>query len=97
MYSSFFNLSMNVFLHIYSLSVSDTTEVSSSSDVQKEISKSRESDQISVSANTFTFRELASATKNFRADCLLGEGGFGRVYKGWLEKANKVCRSLISY
>ncbi|KAJ9540362.1 hypothetical protein OSB04_026868 [Centaurea solstitialis] len=41
-------------------------------------------------AQTFTFRELAAATKNFRGDCLLGEGGFGRVYKGRLEGSNQV-------
>ncbi|KAJ3676370.1 hypothetical protein LUZ60_003782 [Juncus effusus] len=35
-----------------------------------------------ITAKAFTFRELANATKNFRQDCLLGEGGFGRVYKG---------------
>jgi hypothetical protein len=34
---------------------------------------------------TFTFRELAAATKNFRQDCLLGEGGSGHVYEGRLE------------
>lgn len=44
-----------------------------------------------IAAHTFTFRELAAATKNFRADCLLGEGGFGRVYKGRLESTNQVC------
>ncbi|CAN6471063.1 unnamed protein product [Victoria cruziana] len=43
-----------------------------------------------IAAQTFTFRELAAATKNFRADCLLGEGGFGRVYKGRLESTNQV-------
>ena len=43
-----------------------------------------------VAAQTFTFRELAAATKNFRPECLLGEGGFGRVYKGCLEKTNQV-------
>lgn len=43
-----------------------------------------------IAAQTFTFRELAAATKNFRADCLLGEGGFGRVYKGRLESINQV-------
>ncbi|KAG6516260.1 hypothetical protein ZIOFF_026715 [Zingiber officinale] len=37
-----------------------------------------------IAAQTYTFRELASATKNFRPDNLLGEGGFGRVYKGTL-------------
>lgn len=43
-----------------------------------------------IAAHTFTFRELATATKKFRADCLLGEGGFGRVYKGRLERTNQV-------
>ena len=37
-----------------------------------------------IAAQTFTFRELATATKNFRPECLIGEGGFGRVYKGEL-------------
>ncbi|KAL3728054.1 hypothetical protein ACJRO7_032755 [Eucalyptus globulus] len=32
----------------------------------------------------FSFAELKEATKNFRADSLVGEGGFGSVYKGML-------------
>ncbi|XP_047312984.1 probable serine/threonine-protein kinase PBL25 [Impatiens glandulifera] len=43
-----------------------------------------------IAAQTFTFRELAVATKNFRQDCLVGEGGFGRVYKGQLEKTGQI-------
>ncbi|XP_058093078.1 serine/threonine-protein kinase PBS1-like isoform X2 [Magnolia sinica] len=45
---------------------------------------------VNIGAQTFTFRELAAATKNFRPECLLGEGGFGRVYKGRLESTGQV-------
>lgn len=41
-------------------------------------------------AQTFTFAELAAATGNFRSDCFLGEGGFGKVYKGRIDKINQV-------
>ncbi|XLU45205.1 probable serine/threonine-protein kinase PBL7 isoform X2 [Arachis duranensis] len=43
-----------------------------------------------IAAQTFSFRELATATRHFRAECLLGEGGFGRVYKGRLESINQI-------
>ncbi|KAK4265693.1 hypothetical protein QN277_026710 [Acacia crassicarpa] len=43
-----------------------------------------------IAAQTFTFRELAAATRNFSPECLLGEGGFGRVYKGHLESTGQV-------
>uniref|UniRef100_A0A2P2Q7K0 Uncharacterized protein n=1 Tax=Rhizophora mucronata TaxID=61149 RepID=A0A2P2Q7K0_RHIMU len=33
----------------------------------------------------FSFVELKAATKNFRSDTVLGQGGFGKVYKGWLD------------
>jgi len=34
----------------------------------------------------YTFAELKSATKNFKPDTVLGEGGFGTVYKGWVDE-----------
>lgn len=36
-------------------------------------------------ARSFTFKELATATQNFRQSNLLGEGGFGSVFKGRLD------------
>ncbi|KAH7286657.1 hypothetical protein KP509_32G016600 [Ceratopteris richardii] len=32
----------------------------------------------------FTYNELKGATRNFRPNSALGEGGFGTVYKGWI-------------
>lgn len=34
----------------------------------------------------FSFNELKNATRNFRPESLLGEGGFGCVYKGWIDE-----------
>lgn len=68
--------------------MAEKLKVSSSFDIKKEASKDGGSGHIA--AHTFTFFELATATKHFRADCLLGEGGFGRVYKGRLESTNQV-------
>ncbi|XP_031396876.1 probable serine/threonine-protein kinase PBL7 isoform X1 [Punica granatum] len=62
---------------------------SGSSSTGREVPQSGGSDHNHIAAQTFSFRDLATATRNFRADCLLGEGGFGRVYKGCLEN-NKV-------
>ncbi|KAK8665610.1 hypothetical protein V6N13_005775 [Hibiscus sabdariffa] len=45
---------------------------------------------VQIAAQIFTFRELAAATKNFRPESFLGEGGFGHVYKGRLESTGQV-------
>lgn len=42
-------------------------------------------------ACSYTFRELAAAAHNFRAVNLIGEGGFGSVYKGHLESGQVSC------
>ncbi|CAH8388262.1 unnamed protein product [Eruca vesicaria subsp. sativa] len=58
------------------------------------LNERRQPDEAEQSEETtlkiFTFRELATATKNFRQECLLGEGGFGRVYKGTLKSTGQV-------
>ncbi|KAL0786482.1 hypothetical protein Bca101_002728 [Brassica carinata] len=70
-------------------------------DVNKEVPS--EEDQFSLDAKdsnvedevsgkkamTFAFEELSVSTGNFRSDCLLGEGGFGKVYKGLIERINQ--------
>lgn len=34
----------------------------------------------------FSFEELKAGTRNFHRDTVLGEGGFGRVYKCWVHE-----------
>ncbi|KAG8084586.1 hypothetical protein GUJ93_ZPchr0010g8796 [Zizania palustris] len=40
----------------------------------------------SANVKAFTFNELRTATRNFRPDSVLGEGGFGSVFKGWIDE-----------
>jgi hypothetical protein len=39
----------------------------------------------SANVRSFTFNELRTSTRNFRPDSVLGEGGFGFVFKGWID------------
>ncbi|GKU96210.1 hypothetical protein SLEP1_g9473 [Rubroshorea leprosula] len=57
---------------------------------KRDLPASRDGPSVQIAAQTFTFRELAAATKNFRPECFIGEGGFGRVYKGQLESTGQV-------
>lgn len=41
-----------------------------------------------TSVKSFTFNELKLATRNFRPDSVVGEGGFGSVFKGWLDETS---------
>ncbi|EPS68546.1 hypothetical protein M569_06221, partial [Genlisea aurea] len=42
--------------------------------------------KVSPRLRKFCFTDLKLATRNFRPDSLLGEGGFGCVFKGWIEE-----------
>ncbi|GAB2288646.1 hypothetical protein Dimus_022969 [Dionaea muscipula] len=44
--------------------------------------------ELNVGPHRFLYKELKKATKGFRDKELLGYGGFGRVYKGVLQKGN---------
>lgn len=48
----------------------------------------RSEGDILQSSNLKNFRlsELKAATRNFRPDSVLGEGGFGSVFKGWIDE-----------
>ncbi|XP_024980988.1 probable serine/threonine-protein kinase PBL25 [Cynara cardunculus var. scolymus] len=43
-----------------------------------------------IAVRTFPLNELSTATKNFNEEYLLGEGGFGQVYKGKLEETDQI-------
>uniref|UniRef100_A0A6M2EWJ1 non-specific serine/threonine protein kinase n=1 Tax=Populus davidiana TaxID=266767 RepID=A0A6M2EWJ1_9ROSI len=55
----------------------------------KSLNKSLIASKVDVSAHSnlksFSFTDLKNATKNFRSETLLGEGGFGCVFKGWID------------
>ncbi|KAL0349240.1 UNVERIFIED_CONTAM: Receptor-like cytoplasmic kinase [Sesamum angustifolium] len=40
----------------------------------------------STNLKSFGFNDLRIATRNFRPDSVLGEGGFGCVFKGWIDE-----------
>ncbi|XP_039061519.1 probable serine/threonine-protein kinase PBL9 isoform X2 [Hibiscus syriacus] len=52
------------------------------------VSGPRTEGEILQSSNlkSFNFSELRTATRNFRPDSVLGEGGFGCVFKGWIDE-----------
>ncbi|KAM7280125.1 hypothetical protein ACFE04_007259 [Oxalis oulophora] len=54
--------------------------------IQEEIAKLGKGN---ITAQTFTFKELNHATNHFNSDNQLGEGGFGIVYKGKINKKNQ--------
>ncbi|XAR58985.1 Non-specific serine/threonine protein kinase [Bertholletia excelsa] len=41
---------------------------------------------LSPNLKSFAFADLRMATRNFRPDSVLGEGGFGSVFKGWIDE-----------
>ncbi|XP_050237649.1 serine/threonine-protein kinase PBL34-like isoform X1 [Mercurialis annua] len=64
---------------ISSTTTSNTESNSSTSKLEEEL-------KIASRLRKFTFNDLKLATRNFRPESLLGEGGFGCVFKGWIEE-----------
>jgi hypothetical protein len=84
---------VKVDMHL-NLSVNDKSEDDSKHDqLSLDVKNLNLNNEVSTDgkvAKTFTFDELAAATGNFRADTFVGEGGFGKVYKGYIERINQV-------
>lgn len=55
-------------------------------------------DELHQSSNVriFTYNELKTATRNFRPDSAVGEGGFGVVYKGWIDELGPTGAKIAS-
>ncbi|XP_061363692.1 probable serine/threonine-protein kinase PBL2 [Gastrolobium bilobum] len=68
--------------------LSKTKQHSNSSEQKAVIQTSELNIVKSVSNNlkSFSLSDLKEATKNFGQDNLIGEGGFGRVFKGWIDE-----------
>lgn len=64
--------------------VSSTT--TSNAESNSSTSKLEEELKVASRLRKFTFSDLKMATRNFRPESLLGEGGFGCVFKGWIEE-----------
>ncbi|KAI9200484.1 hypothetical protein LWI28_008772 [Acer negundo] len=84
------------------IDIDDAPESSSryscvSSEVGRFTGKGSDSKGEHGGARSFTFRDLATATKNFREVNLLGEGGFGKVYKGRLESGQVVAVKQLNH
>ncbi|XP_065881681.1 probable serine/threonine-protein kinase PBL17 [Euphorbia lathyris] len=46
--------------------------------------------------DNFTYGEMTLATKHFRPDYIIGEGGFGVVYKGFLDESIRPGRETVA-
>ncbi|CAI9785208.1 unnamed protein product [Fraxinus pennsylvanica] len=64
--------------------ISSTT--TSNAESHASSSKLEEELKVFSQLRKFTFNDLKVATRNFRPESLLGEGGFGCVFKGWIEE-----------
>ncbi|XP_059278289.1 serine/threonine-protein kinase PBL34-like [Lycium ferocissimum] len=65
--------------------ISSTTTSNAESN-NSSTSKLEEELKVFSQLRKFTFNDLKLATRNFRPESLLGEGGFGCVFKGWIEE-----------
>ncbi|KAL0461796.1 UNVERIFIED_CONTAM: Serine/threonine-protein kinase PBS1 [Sesamum latifolium] len=62
-----------------------------------DLSVTEDDDHAQSNAVTFSYRELATATNNFRKESFIGEGGFGSVYKGKLKSGQTVAVKQLNH
>ncbi|CAK8565233.1 unnamed protein product [Lathyrus sativus] len=77
--------------HVSSSNISGSKKSQSttnSSQQKASLQTSQESVDPSISSKlkSFSLIDLKEATKNFRRENLIGEGGFGRIFKGWIDE-----------
>ncbi|KAI9083735.1 hypothetical protein K1719_034324 [Acacia pycnantha] len=84
------NSCMKPVAHVNSSNLSGSTKSSktqqnyNSSEKKASLQSSASDRPISSNLKSFSFNDLKEATKNFREENFIGEGGFGRVFKGWI-------------
>ncbi|XP_031487698.1 receptor-like cytoplasmic kinase 176 [Nymphaea colorata] len=65
--------------------VSNLSKFSSASTAPPQTPRSEGEILQASNLKSFSFSDLKAATRNFRPDSVLGEGGFGSVFKGWID------------
>ncbi|PHT34608.1 Serine/threonine-protein kinase PBS1 [Capsicum baccatum] len=75
----------------------DRLKTRSTNGSKREFLGLKDAPDVQIAAHTFTFRELAAATNNFRPESFIGEGGFGRVYKGQLPSGQVIPFDVTSF
>ncbi|KAL3530073.1 hypothetical protein ACH5RR_009395 [Cinchona calisaya] len=80
------NASSSQFLDAKTEPGSTKQDQTSSDSANRPLQELKPDQSISSNLRSFNFNDLKTATKNFRPDSLLGEGGFGHVFKGWIDE-----------
>ena len=75
----------------HSRSISDLSDPSTPrSNIANVLQDLRNNSLLYTHVIAFTLFELETITKSFRSDYILGEGGFGTVYKGYIDENVRV-------
>lgn len=67
-------------------SSTNSSKTTSTTSVMSSWSSFKGDTAANASLKSFTLNDLKNATRNFRSESFLGEGGFGCVFKGWIDE-----------